>query len=380
MTKQWTLARFAAGLVLAWGGACGGGDDSAEDAAPVADGSPAGDAGSHDAAVVDCSGDHRESADSNNNPFASDNGSAEKTSLSLAAGGRGFWVCGQLDPAQATDQVADYDAYEFEVVGDEPVNLRIELVASDAGDSSLGLDLYRIDDGPPQQISSVPFRNGFALIAGIEADPGRYWVSAVAWPPVPPSPVGYAVLVSENQLSCPASEAMPIAEAGDGADSRGNDVVHIVLGDPPALTEADDAPEATGLTLEPDAVALLRGTSAAIPSDGDSYLDRDTYLVATGATSDELELRLTWPDDAGADLDFYLFAAGGPDKEYSVELGNLSGTRRDALMTLNVDPGQSYWLWVGALAPSEGTAATPVEVPYDVTLCPRAHVAPTPPR
>jgi hypothetical protein len=379
VTTQWTLARFAAGLMLAWASACGGDDDGDRDAAPVFDGSPAGDASAHDAAVVDCSGDHRESADSTNNPFSSDSGSAERTDLSLAAGSSRFWVCGQLDPAQATSQVADYDAFEFDVVGDQPVDLRIELLASDAGESSVGLDLYRVDDGPPEQIASVPFRNGFALIAGIVAPPGRYWVSAAAWPPEPPSPVGYAILVSENQLSCPAAEGMPYLEAGDAPEDRGNDMVQILLGDPPAPTEAPDVPEATGLTLEPDAVALLRGTSAPIPP-ADSYLDRDTYEIATGPMTDELELRLTWPDDDATDLDLYLFEATDPGNDYSVGLGNLPGKQRDVVMTLNVDPGRSYWLWVGALPPGDRAAANPVAVPYDVTLCPRAHVAPTPPR
>ena len=376
MNKQWTPAHLAAALALACGGACGGDDGGEPDAGPGLDASLI-DASSRDAAVVDCSGDHRESAEDTNDPFSSANGSAERTGLALAPGDPGFWVCGQIDPSQAAGKVADYDAYEFTVEGDDPINLRIELLASDTSKTPLRLDLYRVDDGPAEEVASIPFRNGYALIAGLEAEPGRYWVSAAALPPVPDGLVGYAILVSENALSCaPAGPPVAHLEAVDG-DGRGNDTVSIHLPDAPALTEDEmDTPEETGLVLEPDTVHLVRGDSAAVESAGDSYRDRDTYLFTTGPATSELEVRLAWPDGL-VDLDINLFAAGDPEITYSDDLGTESGPDRDALMTLNVDPGSAYWLWVGAY---DGGGKIEQAVTYDITLCPRAHVAPTPPR
>ncbi len=377
MTQQWNPAHLAAALALAVAGACGGDDSGAADAGAGQDATLA-DASSRDAAIVDCSGDHRESAEDTNDPFSSGDGSAERTGLTLAPGDAGFWVCGQLDPTQAAGKVADYDAYEFTVDGDDPINIRVELLASDAAKTIISLDLYRVDDGPPVQVASVPFRNGYALISGLEVEPGTYWVSAAALPPEPDAPIGYAVLVSENLLACAAAgPPMDHPEAGDGDLSRGNDTVQIDLPDPPALTEDKmDVPEETALVLEPDTIAHLRGQSDAIVSAGDSYLDRDTYVITTGATTSELEVRVSWPDGM-VDLDVNLFAAGAPENSFSGDLGKESGPDRDELMTLNVDPDHGYWLWVGAY---DGGGKLALPVVYDITLCPRVHVAPTPPR
>jgi hypothetical protein len=376
LKPEWTVLRFGTAVLLAWTGACGGDDGASADAAAVQDGSPPGDAVVGDAAVVDCVGDHRESEDSNNNPFSSDEGGmAERSGLSLMAGGPGFTVCGQIDPSQAIDQVADYDAYVFEVTGGESVNLRIELGAT-PGDTQLGLDLYRVEDGLPVQVATVPFRNGFALVAGMSVPPGIYWISAVGWT-LPARPIPYTITVSENQLRCPRSPLAPdYFEAVDG-EGRGNDMVSVELPHQLTPTGAEDQPEPTGLVLEPDAIALLHGSSANLVSAGDSYLDRDTFAIATGEATSELELRLSWADGAGdVDLDLYLFEAGAPQNNYSADLGATIGGTRDELLTVNVDPGRSYWLWVGAFDSSSQGGPGQLPRDYDVTLCPREHQPP----
>ena len=374
MITKSTLARSVAGLALAWVGACGGDDGGDQDGAPPRDGSAAsGDAGLQDAAVVDCDGDHRESAESQNNPFPSGSGTAERTGLSLAAGGGGFTLCGEIDPAQATSQVADYDSFAFTIEGSEPVNVRIEMAASDSSSALLALDLFRVEEGPPVQLATGPFRNDYALIAGMVLSPGTYWVSAVAWLPGPGGTVGYSISVGENTLACPVSQDAPYEEANDLESSRGNDMIAIDETDPPPrLTElTGDSPEPTAISLEPGAVQHVRGVSGAVASEGDSYLDRDSYLIATGPSTSELELRLTW-EDSDVDLDLYLFEAGAPQIDYSVKLGTSIGNRRDELMTLNVDPAKSYWLWVAAFDTGAG-GGTGLPMAYDVTLCPREH-------
>jgi hypothetical protein len=385
VTHEWTAARFGAAVLLAWAGACGGEDGADPDAAPAQDGAPPGDAPLGDASVVDCSGDHQESADSSNDPFSpGKNGTAERTGLSLAAGGMAFTVCGQIHPDQATRQVSDHDSYVFQVTGNDPINLRIEMIAAAPGGAALELDLFRVEDGLPVPVALGPYRNGYAMVAGVVVPPGSYWVSAVGWPPVPDAPIGYAISVAENTLACPPADGDPGSiEVGDTTENghRGNDSASVTYPLTPSATEdADDAPEPTGLVLEPGAVHLVRGTSAAVPSAGDSYLDRDAYLIATGPDTSELEVRLSWADGA-VDLDAYLFEAGAPAHDYSVELGVSESSSRDELMTLNVDPDRSYWLWVGAFDSAAREIPADLPISYDITLCPREHgAAPADPR
>lgn len=361
-------------------GACGGGS-AATDAGPPRDGLPAPDVPSLDGAVVDCTGDHRESADHTNDPITVDNDSAEGTSFTLSDGAQPFTVCGQIDPAQANDVVVDGDVYQFTVGGSDPVNVRIEMTSPDgllAHDLTLGL--YRVDDGPSPVAKGV-FRNDYAIVAGMTLTPGTYWVSAVAFAPAPAGPVGYSIQIGIDAFSCASDDGAPdYTESGDGAQSRGNDVVALHYPNPPALTSAGDSPESTGLVLMPGAVYHLRGTSADIDSDGDNYLDRDTYQLATGAATTELQVRLTWhPDDTpDVDLDTYLFAAGAPSTDYSLGLGTTVDDRTDEVFTINVNPSSSYWLWTGAFDELSQGGDSDLPVTYDVTLCPRTHGAPPP--
>lgn len=376
MKQERTAHRFALVVSLGWAAACGGDGGSDPDAgAPLQDGAPVVDASLGDAAVVDCTGDHRESADATNNPFSEGEGAPERTFLALAAGERGFTVCGQIDPAEATDAVVDYDSFVFDVEGQGPVNVRIELVAA-AGAGALGLELFRVEDGLPVAVATGPFRNGFALVAGVDLGPGSYWVSAVGWPPAPAAPIGYAITVAQNRESCAAADGEPdFVETEGPGESRANDTVALEYPDPPHPTDADDAPEPTELVLTPGTPAHLRGTSGDVESSGDSYLDRDTYEIATGAEVGELEIRVMWPD-GDVVLDVYLFAADDPGSDYSVRLGISVGGDDDVLFTINVDPDQRYWLWVGAYDSTAQGGATDRPVDYDVTLCPREHVAP----
>ena len=378
-------AALRASLVLAIAalvpvGGCGGGSAST-DAGPPRDGLPAPDVATLDGAVVDCTGDHRESADHTNDPITVDNDSAEGTGFQLSDGAQPFTVCGQIDPAQANDMVVDGDVYQFTVTGSDPVNVRIEMTSPEGLQAhDLTLKLYRVDDGPSQVATGV-FRNDYALVAGLTLAPGTYWVSAVAFAPAPSGPIGYTIQIGVDAFSCDADGGAPdYTESGDGGQSRGNDMVAVHYPNPPALTSAGDAPETTALVLMPGAIYHLRGTSAAIGSDGDNYLDRDTYLFATGAATTELQVRLTWhPDDTpDVDLDTYLFAASDPATDYSLGLGTTVDDRTDEVFTINVNPSTSYWLWTGAFDELSQGGDSDLPVTYDITLCPRTHGVPPP--
>ena len=182
-------------------------------------------------------------------------------------------------------------------------------------------------------------------------------------------------MVAENRESCPAAGGEPDFVETEGPAERTNDTVALDYPDPPHLTDAVDAPEPTELVMAPGAPVHLRGTSGDVLSAGDSYLDRDAFAIATGADVGELEVRVAWPD-GDVDLDVYLFAAGEPGEDHSVGLGNSIGGNGDELFTVNVDPDRSYWLWIGAFDSTAQGGANDRPVDYDVTLCPREHVAP----
>ena len=359
-------ALLAASLVAG----CGS-DDAAGDAVPPVDAAAPNDALLSDAAVVDCDGDHRESRDRTNDPLTVEGGAAEPTGFVLRGASDPFTVCGQIDPAQANDTVVDGDYYEFTVGGTAPVNVRIELRAPDGAlASDLAIDLHQVSEGTPVFVAKGPFRASYGLIAGIPLEPGTYWVNAVAFNPAPEAPVLYSVSIQRDTMTCPREEPTDYTESGDGS-GRGNDMIAIDHPDPPALTASPgDEPEATDLEVDPATGAVgFGGVSAALDSDGDSYLDRDAYLLRTGPDTDELEVRLTWPN-ADVDLDVYLFAAGDPASDYSVGLGAKVGKVNDERFTVAVDPDRAYWLWVGAY--QDGTG---LPMSYGVTVCSRSHAA-----
>ena len=375
-----TTARrlLAAALLALLSAACSGGDDGAS-----ADGGPASDGGATapdpDARpvgpVVDCSADHQESAEATNDPVTVDGGSAEATGFALGPDSAPFTVCGQIDPEQASQRSVDADYYRFEVRGTDPVNVRITLHAAAEETGALSLHLYQVDEGIPVFLAAGPLRLGRALVAGLELEPGTYWLAALGRYPLPDDVIPYSIQIERNTLSCPAAAGDPDhAEAGDGGSSRGNDVVSILYPAFELTGSGSDQPESTGLVLDgaaERAARHIRGVSAEVGSDGDDYLDRDTYLVTAGAATNELEIRLTWPD-GDVDLDLFLFAAGDPDSDVSGGLGTTIGEQRDEVFTVAVLPGQAYWLWVGAFDDRTAGGATDLPVTYDLSLCPRA--------
>ncbi len=361
VANTWS-ALLAVGLVAACGSDDGGGDSSA----PVDAAAPS-DASLWDAAVVDCQGDHRESRDRSNDPLTVEGGEAEPTGFVLRGGSDPFTVCGQIDPAQANDTVVDGDYYEFTVGGTSAVPVRIELRAPDGQTASdLAIDLHVVEEGTPVFVASGPFRTDYGVIAGIPLAPGTYWVNAVAFNPPPDAPVLYRIAIERDTMTCPREDTADYPETSDGA-GRGNDMVAIDHPEPPSLTASmTDSPEASGIELSAtDGPVAVEGISAALASSGDSYLDRDSYFVRTGPQTNELEVRLNWPN-ADDDLDVYLFAAGDPSSDYSVGLGAKVDKVDDERFTVSVDPDRGYWLWVGAYKDGSGLA-----VPYSVTMCPR---------
>ena len=162
------------------------------------------------------------------------------------------------------------------------------------------------------------------------------------------------------------STAMPAdyTEANDGASNNGNDVVLIDFSKNPSfsLTSATtDAPEPTGLTVDSSKSSHLVGSSASVAAGTDKYLDRDTYAIMTGASTNELSIRLNWPGST-SDLD-YVVVPGQHDHRGERRC-NAHRDHEDEFATFAVKPSTSYWVWVGAYKGSTG-----MPVAYSASVC-----------
>ena len=350
------LSAALAGLV----GACGGGGPGTPDASTIDAPAPP------DAGVVACAADYAESADPDND--VATGGTAEDTGLAVRTGGAPATLCGQIDPVLAGDQTADGDFFAFELSDD--LRARLELRSADgASATDLEMTLWAIgsDNRTVAFLSTGAFRNEHGVIELGPVREGRYAVSVTAGLPAPAAPVVYTVAVLEDPDDCSGSATITYAEAGDGAASRGNDAVAIEFSPIAAFTEtaASDAPEPTAIVLAPAGVAELAGESADVASAGDAYRDRDAFEIATDAVTDELEIRLSWPQGTGTDLDLFVFEAG-LGEELSSGLGSLTGASGQESVTVNVAPGATYWLWVGGF---DGVGSPPAQ--YVLRVCAR---------
>lgn len=332
--------------------ACGGDDTAGADATIHGDGAVA-----SDAAPPNC--DYTEVDDVTNDVTGEVTG--------LTAGGA-MTICGQLD-AREPDSAGhvDVDRYAFTVAGDGDYLIRV--------DSAHGRDVALItaNVGLPTSERSHGMWIGshLAMFASLEA--GAMVVEVVAWDEAAPvEPIAYAVSITPDDAATrcvPGAEARAYTEAGDGAGSRGNDMAEVVYDPEFAMTataDETDAPEpaASRATVTAGMQYKLAGSVADVATPGDAYRDRDTYLIATGADTNELTLRVTWPE--GADLDYFVtpVAAGNADP-IALWDGSKTSTDGTELQVGAVLPSTSYWLWVGGY----DDAGVTWPRSYVITLC-----------
>jgi hypothetical protein len=329
--------------------ACGGGDDGDQGSSGV-DASYSGSDGPRDAAAP-C--DHDETDETGN-------GNAPETGAAYA--GTALTLCGRVDPGQDTGDDLDTDRYTIEVAAEVDVLVRTTApLASRVGT----LEVALVGAG-----GSRVFVDHGVFSAHLTA--GSYELAVVAREETARTEAfAYRIEIAPDapDARCPVPARAPdhveIDEASKG--HRGNDMVEVRRSGAPlrAITAAADAPDATGLVLSASDVATVTGTSAAIASAGDGYHDRDTFLVATGARTNQLELRLGWTPTA--DLDVLVFPAGS--------VGDIAGAATvgagtGEVMITAVAPSSAYWVWVGA---ARGGAAAAVG--YALTLCATQHQA-----
>jgi hypothetical protein len=350
--RAWTtfVTVWAASSLIA----CGGGNARAPDAqvdAPVSD-----------AAVAPC--DYTETADPTNDP-SGDPGAAAPESTGLVVSGAPRTMCGTIDTGhyRAATQTVDSDAYRFTTDHDGTVIIRFagRPAAADLSEFSVFLFATGDSDGLLFGAASSPaVRDHGAFVIALSA--GTYDVVVTARSPQDlAAGFGYELQIApDSPARCAVPTTAGYREAGDGGGTD-NDVIAIDFDRDPAiqLTAADsDAAEPTGLVIGPAAPARISGSSAAEDAD-DAYMDRDVYLIRTGAAIGELSVRLGWTEPQ-ANLDYFVFPA-----DQTTALGfSLHTAGNEEYNVIAVKPDSAYWIWVGS---HDGSANLPAA--YDLTIC-----------
>jgi hypothetical protein len=331
-------------------------------------GSDTGSGSGSGSAIQPLSCDYTEQDDTTND-FYEDSPGVEATGLTFA--GSQQVICGTVNNGHydAGYGTVDVDNYGFTVL--QSANALITLRATAANMnmiSSVGFFAVRLDDnGDVVQTIGGYFSGDHGAMSGVLIN-GNWQIDVEAYDNQDaPISVDYQLAISPDYPAqrCASLFTNPVyVEAHDGADSTGNDVLSYTDGDyDPAMIGNASAAEPTGMSMTGGTRYLVTGVSADVVGDGDSYLDRDTYLVTTDATTNQLSFRIA-ASSGNAVLDYFVFPVGStyPLTETSYATQTMA--------TLAVQPSSSYWVWVGA-----ESGATSLPSDYGVTLCAETFVA-----
>jgi hypothetical protein len=301
--------------------------------------------------------DYVEASDLTNDDVPPATGAPEQTGLTFASR---TVVCGTFDSTHFDgDITVDIDGYLVTLAADADVVVTLHGAGAESVEL-VGLDIYT---GPnlTTRVGGNTFYGDHGVTA-VHLAAGSYELAAFALSGAAiTAPIAYEIRVVADQPAarCPELTTGGYAEANDGAASTGNDMVRIASGAPPALTASTtDVPEPSGLVIEPAASALLTGSAADITTP-DQYEDKDTFAFTTGATTNELAVRLTWPG-ATANLDYFVFEENTADP---IVRATLVGPAPE-LTLFPVKPNTAYWLLIGAKVGATGLPAS-----YGATVC-----------
>lgn len=351
--------RFLSALVLTFAAACG---DDGNTPPTNADSGPHDDA-APDAPPLPVGCDYAETRDADNDDLYLETGTPELTGLTFTSS---TTVCGTFDETHfdAAEGVVDVDTYVFELATAADVMVTIHGPGAEAIELA-GVELYTGTDFA-DFIASADIATSHG-VAAVHLEPGTYELLTFALNSAAlTAPVSYKIKITTDapETRCPDLTTGGYTEANDGVTSTGNDVVTITFGagGSQALTTVPtDSPDnsAAPFAIEPTTIQRITGSLADIATP-DSYEDKDTYAFTTGANTNQLAVRLTWPGTT-YDLDYFLFEAGMVP---AVTRVTNAGTTGPEFRTFVVKPSTSYWLLVGADATSTG-----LPVAYNATVC-----------
>jgi hypothetical protein len=320
---------------------------------PLVDGAPAPDAGGGDGGPADCLA---EADDARNDS------TAEPTGAIFA--GQRIAVCGMIDSGHASGDLIDLDLYQVTIAPAAPVVIRL---SAPLGGTLDRLDLIVRDASGPRAVARLRAGNAVSALA---LPQGEYTIGVEARAADATAAIPYRVEISADTpaLRCPPMTGGTIHVESDesAAGHRANDVIEVrqqpPLLDARATDDTSDGPDPTGVAVTAGGRFAVTGTSADVATAGDEYNDRDTFAFYTGATTNQVDLRVTWTG-AIADLDVLVFEAGKPTDPMGTPSAALIG---EEIVVTSVEPQHEYWLWVGG---SRRSTALPVS--YVVHVCGR---------
>ncbi len=288
---------------------------------------------------------------------------AEQTGIAFS--GTSKTICGTVNNGHfsTSNFSVDIDDYAFTVAADADV--LVTLTGQNLQNIAT-VGIFSVESGTMNATGGGYFYSDHAVFSA-HLKAGSYEISVEAYANADiPASVPYKLkIASDNPLTrCPKiTAAANYTEANDGTTNDANDTVAVdySMAKPYSATSPATTPESTGLTLTAGTNYRISGTSAMRAQVG-SYFDKDTYLVTTGPTTNQLAIRVNWPSTT-TDLDLLVFKQGS---YFAAATAAKMMLGEDEFVTFATDPNAAYWIWVGAYSdstvPSGGAT-------YDLSLC-----------
>jgi len=310
--------------------------------------------------VAGC-GDNRNICDYSEHDDAS---TLETTDLTVGESGQN--LCGSIDGGHFDEalSVVDRDTYRITVGGTG------ELLVELAGDPDLALlssvTVRLFDNGSPatllaQGTLDFAVSDHGALLAKVPPGDVDVVVEARATTDLAGTlPYRVRIVPAPSRFCSPTNASLAYTESHDGDDEKGNDVALVDFTKQPAVTGDGSSPEATGISLHAGDNQVIAGTLGMVGR-GDQYLDRDTYAFSTDDTTNEVLVRLDWPD-ADVDVDYLVL---DPDTLAVVGAATRADTLDAEFAVIAVRPSTRYLLWIGRYAQPPGGSSES----YDATVC-----------
>lgn len=285
----------------------------------------------------------------------------EETGLTYT--GTAITICGiinnnHFDPSEGKIDVDDYHV----TIGSD-ADVLVTLVGSGAElISQVGIFAY--DDQSNENLGGGYFQDHHGAFTG-HLPAGIYEMSMEAYDnhdSAAPIPYRMTIWPDNPQAECGAATGS--ASYTEMHDLT-NDYIEVnYTPDPTSITQiAGDSPENTGLTFGSGSNYLITGTAAQVHLASASYYDADTYLITAGSDTNQLRVRLDWPD-SDLNLDYYVFPANLPATIVGLTEGTNTANGVAEYETTSVTPGNQYLLWVGA-----ATAPIYTNNNYSLTVC-----------
>jgi hypothetical protein len=279
-------------------------------------------------------------------------------------------ICGRIDAyhfepdAQSGIGTVDADWYRLNVLTDATYQISLEIVGNDVPPDMV---VISANPGYGGQDTGVLYGSHAVAWPQLYDNGDSIGVEAYGKEPLDHS-IYYKIHIKKDDPSArcttvkAADAKQSYTEAHDGADSKGNDVVHYKFQQAQTPTPQNDAPEPSGIVLNTGDHSLIQGNAAFVDY-GEDYDDTDMYAIKTG-TSDVLTFRLDWLGNK-TDLDLLLFDANDMTFQYLDYAVNFDLYGPEVLVT-GVKPNTNYWLYVGS---GSDSLAGGLPSTYTVTMC-----------